>query len=235
MTSDIDTIQAGWDTFTVDGEKLGSVSDTASDFVVVSKGLLLPTDYYVPLSAVREVRADEAAVVLGVTKDEFDRQGWDQPMDAADIDRSGNGHASGYAGTTAGEVESEDVRRVPRYEEDLRAEKTTANAGEVRVTKDVVEEPAELEVPVAREDVEVRRTAVDRPAGQDADAFSEGEVARVPVSEEQVQVTKEPRVVEEYEVRKTEEQGTAHVSDNVRKERINVEDTTRGGRDMPRS
>jgi uncharacterized protein (TIGR02271 family) len=116
-----------------------------------------------------------------------------------------------------------DATRIPRYEEELAAEKTAREAGEVRISKDVVEEEQTLEVPVAREAVRVRRRVVDRPAVDTSDAFrGEGEIA-VPVREEGVEVTKGVRVAEELEVSREAVQETEAVTDTVRKERIDVE------------
>lgn len=116
-----------------------------------------------------------------------------------------------------------DATRIPRYEEQLAAEKTAREAGEVRISKDVVEEQQTLEVPVAREAVRVRRRVVDRPASDTSDAFrGEGQIA-VPVREEGVEVRKGVRVAEELEVSKEAVQETERVTDTVRKERIDVE------------
>jgi uncharacterized protein (TIGR02271 family) len=130
--------------------------------------------------------------------------------------------------TTAQPVRSADVTdtddiRVQRYEEDLQAQKTEREAGEVRVTKDVVEEQRTLEVPVQREEVHVESRVVDRPATDASEAFQEGTIS-VPVREEDVEVRKEVRVAEELEIDKTAVQDTERVSDTVRKEVVNVEE-----------
>src|SRR3954471_13440206 len=121
-------------------------------------------------------------------------------------------------------VRDDDSVRVNRYEETLDATKEREQAGEVRVSKDVVEERQQLDVPLEREEVQVRRTPVDRPATGDETAFAaEGETIRVPVVEERPVIRKEARVVEELEIDKRRVQDTEHVSDTVRKERFNVD------------
>ncbi len=112
----------------------------------------------------------------------------------------------------------------------MRAEKQTREAGEVQIRKDVREEEKTLDVPVTREDVEVRRVAVDREATGDEAAFSDaGETLRVPVREEQVVVSKQPRVAEELEVRKVAHQDTERVGDTVRREEVDVQRTDEVG------
>ena len=50
------------------------------------------------------------------------------------------------------------------HAEELQAQKTTEEVGSVNLRKDVVEEQKSIDVPVTREEVQVRRTPVDRPA-----------------------------------------------------------------------
>ncbi len=232
-------IQPGWDIYSRDGAHLGKVSDVTDSYVTLEKGILFPTHYFVPGSAIRDVRPDQGQVFVDAAKGEIGQMGWDQPpVDDVDGDYVGaasepstNGTwdatAAGRQPVGDGEpgdaVDAGETRRIPRYEEELRAEKRTQQAGEVRVSKDVDEEEQSFDVPVTREDVEVRRVAVDRPASDQDEAFREGDTIRVPVRAEQVEVTREPRVVEEIEIRKSAHQDQQRVSDTVRRERVNVQ------------
>ena len=114
-----------------------------------------------------------------------------------------------------------DSATIERREEQLQAGTRAERAGEVRVRKDVVEEQQTVDVPVMREEVEVRSRAVDRPA--EGGAFEREEV-NVPLTEERVEVRKEPRVVEEVEIGKTARQDVERVTDTVRKERVDIAD-----------
>ncbi|MEJ7652854.1 MAG: DUF2382 domain-containing protein [Chloroflexia bacterium] len=118
----------------------------------------------------------------------------------------------------------DDNIRVQRHEEELQAETVGRQAGEVRIDKTVEEEQQTLEVPVTREEVHVQSRTVDRGASSSGDAFQE-DVIEVPLYAEEVEVTKEARVVEELEIEKRAVQGTETVTDTVRKERINVEES----------
>ena len=121
-------------------------------------------------------------------------------------------------------VEAE-ATRIPRYEEELVAEKTAQQAGAVRISKDVTEEQQTLEVPVARGQVRVRRRVVDRPVRDTGEAFQDGGVLEVPVREEDVEVRKEPRVAEEFVISKEAVEDTERVTDTVRRERIDIDRT----------
>jgi len=124
--------------------------------------------------------------------------------------------------TTSNVSDTDDIR-VQRYEEELQAQKVAREAGEVRISKDVVEEQQTLEVPVTREEVHVESHVVDRSATDTSQAFQEGTIS-VPVREEDVEVSKTVRVAEELEIDKTTVQDTERVTDTVRKERVNVEE-----------
>jgi uncharacterized protein (TIGR02271 family) len=110
-------------------------------------------------------------------------------------------------------------------EERIRADKARKQTGEVAVGKRVVEQQADMEIPVTREEVEVTRRRVDRPANA-TETFTEDEATiRVPVTREEVKVTKEPRVVEEVVVSTRPVTETKRVSDTVRREEVIVDET----------
>jgi uncharacterized protein (TIGR02271 family) len=118
--------------------------------------------------------------------------------------------------TTGREADTMQVK-----EERLHAEKRPVEAGQVNVRKEVHTETKTLEVPVQREEVVIERTPVHGRAA--ADAIREGEEIRIPVREEQVNVSKEAVVTEEVKVGKRVVQDTERVSGDVRKEEVKVE------------
>ena len=113
-------------------------------------------------------------------------------------------------------------------EERLHAEKRPVEKGEVNVRKGVRTETKTMEVPVQREEVIIERNPVHGRAATEGVAtgdIGEGEQIRVPVYEEQINVTKEPVVTEEVKVGKQVVQDTEHVSGEVRKEELKVDRT----------
>jgi uncharacterized protein (TIGR02271 family) len=219
-TIDRSSIIAGTDVYGSDQQHIGSVAEVGDNYLLVEKGLFFPKDLYVPFSAV--TAATDDSVILNVTKGELDAQQWDQPPTGSVYDTSTTS-ASYDTGVT---TDLGDRDRIRVHEEELEARKTPRKTGEVKVRKDVVEDAQSMEVPVTREEVRVRRVPVDRDATPDETAFrSEGDTLRVPVMEEEVEVTKRPRVVEEIEIDKVARQDTERVSDTVRRERVSVEGT----------
>jgi uncharacterized protein (TIGR02271 family) len=174
------------------------------------------------------------AAGAGTTTSHQSGAGWD-----AEIRRTPGGSASpvgheteGYedraAATRRTDSEAPNLRgdrdrdRVELHEERLGAETRRETVGEVGIDKRVVEQEQELEVPVTREEVEVRRVRTDRPSSGDDRPFAEGDTIRVPVTAEQVDVTRDDRVVEEIEVTKRPITEKKKVSGTVRREEVDV-------------
>lgn len=112
--------------------------------------------------------------------------------------------------------------RVPVVEETLTAQKTDRQAGQVEIGKHVVEQQVNIPVEVSHEEVTITRHATDRPVQAGDQTLQDGQVIRVPVSEEQVQVQKQARVKEEIEINKQRVTEQRNVSDTVRREEVDV-------------
>jgi len=123
---------------------------------------------------------------------------------------------------TAGAASARQGDTIQVKEEVLHAEKHPVETGEVRVRKEVHTENKSIEVPVRHEEVVIERTPVHGRAATEG-TIREGEEIRIPVSEEQVDVTKRAVVTEEVKVGKRVVQDTERVSGQVRKEEVHVE------------
>ncbi|HEY4032751.1 MAG TPA: YsnF/AvaK domain-containing protein [Ktedonobacteraceae bacterium] len=118
-------------------------------------------------------------------------------------------------------LEGEEAR-IPLREEQLNVEKQKVQKGEVRVHKEVVTEQQRIDVPVSHEEVVIEHLpasearAADTPIGQ-------SETIRIPVSEEQVNVTKQTVETGEIDVKKRDVQGEQRVTGTVRREEPRIE------------
>jgi uncharacterized protein (TIGR02271 family) len=204
-------IDTGWTVYGREGDKIGTVAEVGSNYLLVQKGLLFIKDVYVPVSAVDTIDEADASLWLNVPKDDIESMGWD------DAPSTGSWNDWTPSGKTAS-----DRQRMTLHEEELDARKTARKAGEVEVRKDVVQEHRSVDVPVTREEVHVRRVPADRPATRGEATFAEGETLRIPVKEEEVEVTKRPRVTGEVEVEKVAHHGTQRATGTVRKETAEV-------------
>ncbi len=128
-----------------------------------------------------------------------------------------------------GITEHDDELRVQRTEEELAAGTREREAGEVRVRKNVRSDRESIEVPTRHEEVSVERVPVEGEASEAE--IGEDEVS-VPVTEEEVVVSKRPVVKEEVRIKKDVVDDTEVVEEDVRREEIDIEDETTSRRDI---
>jgi uncharacterized protein (TIGR02271 family) len=210
-----DQIAQGWAVFDSNNEKVGEIAEIGANYLLVQKGLIFIKDVYVPMSAIRDTDAPNRSVYLSTTATSVESMGWDTPpVGSAAADRS-------HTDATGGETDSE---RVTLHEEELQAQTRREQAGEVSVSKRVVEDSRELDVPVTHDEVQVKRVRVEREAQPGEATFSEdSETIRVPVTAETVEVTKTPRVVEEIQISKRPVTESQTVSETVRREEADID------------
>ena len=79
QTIDVEKIRTGWHALDVQGQQIGEVVEVGSNYVLVVKGLFLPTDLYIPLSRVAFLDEEESNFIVSVTKDEVASMGWQHP------------------------------------------------------------------------------------------------------------------------------------------------------------
>ncbi|AXH99998.1 DUF2382 domain-containing protein [Sporosarcina sp. PTS2304] len=121
--------------------------------------------------------------------------------------------------------------RLRLHEERLQIDKVESQRGEVRIEKDVVEEPRSVDVNVSHDEITIERRPVidgeldtDANFGHDATAFAEDEdTIRIPVTEERIEVTKKPVVTEEIIVKKSQVVEQETVNETVKREEVHVE------------
>lgn len=127
----------------------------------------------------------------------------------------------GRSANTGTSQRGRDEQRITRSEEELKVGTRERKAGEVDVHKRVETEHVRKPVTTHREEVEVER----RPAtGQHAKPRIGDQEIVMPVTEEEVVVEKRPQVKEEIVVRKRDVTDRKIVEDDVRKERVEVEE-----------
>jgi uncharacterized protein (TIGR02271 family) len=117
---------------------------------------------------------------------------------------------------------TDDEASVIRSEEELRVGKRSVEAGGVRLRKWVETEPVEVDVSVRQETARVEREAIDQPvSGVEIGA----EEIEVPLRREEAVTQKETVAKERVTIEKGVETEQETVTDEVRKERVDVEGT----------
>lgn len=116
---------------------------------------------------------------------------------------------------------SNNEETIQLQEEKLDVGTKEVQTGEVNISKRVTEETETVEVPVKHEEIIIKRHNVTD--GTQADGNLEDEEIVIPVSEEQIEVTKKPVVTEEVSIGKETVKETKQVSETVRKEDLDIE------------
>ena len=124
-------------------------------------------------------------------------------------------------GTQETAADSEERHRLQLREEQLQVYKRPVQTGEVRLGKEVVTEQKTIHVPVTHEEVVIEHRPVSGQASETP--LGEGETIRIPVSEEQVNVSKQTVETGEVVLGKRQVQETQQVSDTVRREEARIE------------
>ncbi len=240
----------GRDVYDVDGQKVGTAAHLyASDvsgvpeWVTVKTGLFGNKESFVPLKG---AHAEPDGLHVGAPKDvikdapRIDDNGHLSEAEAAELYRHYNLHLNGPQdrgmdgrhGKPGKPGKGMDGRAgmagqepMVRSEEQLRAGTETVETGRVRLQKHVVTEEQQLTVPVSHEEVHVTREPV-RDGDVKAGAIQEEE-REVVLHEERPVVAKETVAVERVGLDTETVHEEQQVKDTVRKERIDVEDTTK--------
>jgi uncharacterized protein (TIGR02271 family) len=130
--------------------------------------------------------------------------------------------SSSSTSTTAQEVPTDaQEQRMRLREEQLQIDKQVVQKGEIRLRKEVVTEQKTIDVPVLHEEVYIEH----RPgSGQISDTpIGESEVIRIPVSGEQITVSKQIKTTGEVAIHKRQFQEMQQVTDSVRREEARIE------------
>jgi len=158
-------------------------------------------------------RATGAATTAGATGDYY--------ADSRFDDSNFYGARRGGAGTTDRDRHERD--RITRSEEELDVRKRSHEAGEVRVGKHVETEHVSRDVPVRHEEVDIERRPISGDRMDTSARIDESGEIRVPLMEEEVDVTKRTVPKEEIVVRKREVEETEHVEADLRREKLDID------------
>jgi uncharacterized protein (TIGR02271 family) len=196
-------------------EDLGEVQEVGSNYVLVQKGLLNKEKFYIPKDKVESYDGDKLRFRITEAEVQSKYMGDSPPSSLTSRTQS-----------TADRTKVEETT-VPVTEERLGVSKSQFTK-EATITKTPVTETKTVEVPVTHEEISVERRPVSgtstSSAAADRPVESEQEI-RVPLKQEQVQVTKQPYVKEEVAVKKKPVTETKTVSDQVTSEEVRVKGT----------
>jgi uncharacterized protein (TIGR02271 family) len=190
-----------------DDSDFGEVQEIGQHYVVTQKGLVNREKFYIPKYLVQGYDGD--TLWFNATKDQLDSFNLDSPPSYDD-----------YSRYRTSDLREDVETRIPVIEERLNVTKTVST-DEATIRKTPMTETKTVEVPVTHEELRVERRPASGQTRADSPVGTETEI-KVPVSSEEVQVTKEPYVKEEVSVEKVPVTETKTVSDTVTSERVDV-------------
>jgi uncharacterized protein (TIGR02271 family) len=195
----------------VDDSDFGEVQEVGQHYVLTQKGIVNKEKFYIPKYLVQGYDGD----TLWFDASEDQLRGWN--MESAP---SYDDYSKFRTSATRSDIET----RIPVIEERLQVTKRVST-DEATIAKEPMRETKTMEVPVTHEELRIERrpgsgVASDRPVSGETEI-------KVPLSKEEVDVTKEPYVKEEVVLKKEPVTETRTVSDTVTSERVDVKGTKR--------
>ena len=189
-------------------EDLGEVQEVGENYILVQRGLINKDKFYIPKDMVESYDGD----VLRFSVSEEDAKsrflGDSAPPPAI----------AENEGSTAARKAKETV--IPVTGETIDAT-TIDSAREATVIKEPVTETKNVEVPVTHEEISIERRDVSERPTEQKPVQSRTET-KVPLKQEEVEVTKQPYVKEEIVIKKKPVTETKIISEQVISEKVTV-------------
>ncbi|MED4227206.1 YsnF/AvaK domain-containing protein [Neobacillus cucumis] len=138
-------------------------------------------------------------------------------------DKSQNPESNQNTETTLNNQNNQNDGTLQLHKEELDINKNSVDAGEVVISKDVIEESKTVDVPVLHEEVVITRTPLNNEQS-DSTSISQ-ETIHIPVSQEQVEVNKYTVATEEISASKRKVEETQQVQETLKREEAHVNTT----------
>jgi uncharacterized protein (TIGR02271 family) len=188
-------------------EDLGEVQEVGEKYILVKRGLINKDKFYIPKDMVESYDGDVLRFSIS-EEDAKSRFLGDSPPTSS----------SANEGLTAARKAEETVVPVTGETIDATTRESTIDA---TVIKEPITETKTVEVPVTHEEISIeRRDASERPT-EERPVQSKTET-KVPLKQEEIQVTKQPYVKEEIVIKKKPVTETKTISEQVTSEKVTV-------------
>jgi uncharacterized protein (TIGR02271 family) len=150
------------------------------------------------------------------------------PFSSEDVERMDKGSAGSTAEPLSRNNREETV--VPVVAEELDIRKRAVQTGGIRVLRRVLEHEEEMDLPLLREDVQVRRVLLDREVEGPLPIRKEGDTIVIPVVEEILVISRRYRLKEEVYVTKTSREERRQERVTVRRQEADIQEFDADGR-----
>jgi uncharacterized protein (TIGR02271 family) len=185
-------------------EDLGEIQEVGENYVLVQRGLINKDKFYIPKDMVESYDGD--VLRFNISEEE------------AKLRFLGDSPPTANEGLNAAKEAEETV--VPITAETIDAT-TMESTREATVIKEPIKETKTVEVPITHEEISVERRIVSGRPTEERPVQSETET-KIPLKQEEVQVTKQPYVKEEIVIKKKPVTETRTISEQVTSEKVTV-------------
>jgi uncharacterized protein (TIGR02271 family) len=185
-------------------EDLGEIQEVGENYVLVQRGLINKDKFYIPKDMVESYDGD--VLRFNISEEE------------AKLRFLGDSPPTANEGLNAAKKAEETV--VPITAETIDAT-TMESTREATVIKEPIKETKTVEVPITHEEISVERRIVSGRPTEERPVQSETET-KIPLKQEEVQVTKQPYVKEEIVIKKKPVTETRTISEQVTSEKVTV-------------
>lgn len=190
-----------------EGGDLGEVQEVGQGYVLTQKGIISKDKFYLPKALVKGF--DGETLWFDISEYEAKAHIRDEAPTVQE-----------YARYKTEKTDPEYETRIPVIKEHANIGKTVSTS-EAKITKEPYTETVRKEVPITHEEVTIEKRNVGERSTSESPITSKEEV-RVPLSKEQVHVTKEPHTEEEVVIKKKPVTETQTVEEKVRGEKVKV-------------
>ncbi|WP_291579249.1 YsnF/AvaK domain-containing protein [Clostridium sp. UBA6640] len=111
---------------------------------------------------------------------------------------------------------SDDDMKMQLCEEQMKISKDKIQTGEVSIHKEVLTEEKNITVPIKREELVIEKTVSDPQFHNKSDVHTE--TIRIPISEERIDIHKEPVALEDVSVSNHQYKEVKHITETLKKE-----------------
>jgi uncharacterized protein (TIGR02271 family) len=114
--------------------------------------------------------------------------------------------------------EQHDSQTLQLHKEELQISKKWVDTADVKIYKNTYKEEKQITVPITREELVIEK----KKANPQGTFDGEIETIQIPLSEECIEITKHPVILEDVEIYKNQLEEIVHVNETVKEEKLHI-------------
>lgn len=115
--------------------------------------------------------------------------------------------------------DNQDTKTFQLHKEELQISKKWVETADVKIYKNTYEEEKHITVPVTREELVIEK----KKANPQSTFDEEIETIRIPLSEEKIEITKHPIILEDVDIYKNQFEEILQVNETLKEEKLHIQ------------